>query len=189
MPSAMYLLPQCRCRRENLLKKTSLQNPHAGQSDDWLAWWNNCLELRKRNLNLIFSAASRCGEWKWFSGKRVWSHDFSPPGQCGRPRKPLGLVEIWGKISERVPLVFPVHPRTYKNIQRFDLQKAIDAFPHLYFIEPLGYLRFIHLVSRSMFTLTDSGGIQEETTYLGIPVLLFVQPPNDLLPSGKDQTH
>ena len=106
-----------------------------------------------------------------FREKEYGVMTFHRPGNVDDRDSLTGLVKIWGKISERVPLVFPVHPRTYKNIQRFDLQKAIDAFPHLYFIEPLGYLQFIHLVSRSMFTLTDSGGIQEETTYLGIPCL------------------
>lgn len=81
------------------------------------------------------------------------------------------LVHIWGKVSEEIPLLFPVHPRTYKNIQQFGLQAEIDAYPQLYFIEPLGYLQFIHLVQNSKFALTDSGGIQEETTYMNIPCL------------------
>jgi UDP-N-acetylglucosamine 2-epimerase len=81
------------------------------------------------------------------------------------------LIEIWGKVSQKVPLVFPCHPRTYKNIEKFGFQSLIDAYPNLFFIEPLGYLQFIHLVMNSMFALTDSGGIQEETTYLNIPCL------------------
>ncbi len=81
------------------------------------------------------------------------------------------LVDIWGKISEKLPLIFPVHPRTYKNIQAFGLQEKIDSYKQLYFIEPLGYLQFINLVKNARFALTDSGGIQEETTYLNIPCL------------------
>ena len=81
------------------------------------------------------------------------------------------LVEIWGDISEKIPLIFPVHPRTYKNIQHFGLQSFIDSYPNLFFIEPLGYLQFIHLISEAEFALTDSGGIQEETTYMNIPCL------------------
>jgi len=81
------------------------------------------------------------------------------------------LVNIWGAISEKIPLVFPIHPRTYKNIQQFGLIDTINAFPNLYLIEPLGYLEFIHLVSKAKFALTDSGGIQEETTHLNIPCL------------------
>ena len=81
------------------------------------------------------------------------------------------LVKTWGEVSELIPLIFPVHPRTYKNITNFGLQPIIDSYPNLFFIEPLGYLQFVHLVSQAMFTLTDSGGIQEETTFLNIPCL------------------
>lgn len=81
------------------------------------------------------------------------------------------LVTIWGEISKDIPLIFPVHPRTYKNIQMYGLREIIESYPQLYFIEPLGYMQFIHLVSKSKFALTDSGGIQEETTYLNIPCL------------------
>ncbi|MBB3187829.1 non-hydrolyzing UDP-N-acetylglucosamine 2-epimerase [Microbacter margulisiae] len=81
------------------------------------------------------------------------------------------LVSIWGAISEKIPLVFPIHPRTYKNIQQFGLLDKINQYEHLLLIEPLGYLEFIHLVSNATFALTDSGGIQEETTHLNIPCL------------------
>jgi UDP-N-acetylglucosamine 2-epimerase (non-hydrolysing) len=96
---------------------------------------------------------------------------FHRPGNVDDPAMLSKLVDIWGAVSEKVPLIFAVHPRTYKNIQQFGLQEKIDRYKQLYFIEPLGYLQFIHLVSKSMFALTDSGGIQEETTYLNIPCL------------------
>lgn len=81
------------------------------------------------------------------------------------------LVKIWGKASQLMPIVFPVHPRTYKNIEKFGLLSELNNYPHLYFIEPLGYHQFSHLVSKSAFILTDSGGIQEESTYFNIPCL------------------
>ncbi len=81
------------------------------------------------------------------------------------------LIRIWGDASSVIPLIFPVHPRTYKNIQTFGLQDLIDRYPQLFFIESLGYLQFINLVQHAKFALTDSGGIQEETTYLNIPCL------------------
>lgn len=108
---------------------------------------------------------------KEFTEKSYGVMTFHRPGNVDSKESLTSLVHIWGKISETVPLVFPVHPRTYKNIQLFGLQEVIDAYPNLYFIEPLGYMQFIHLVSKSMFALTDSGGIQEETTYLNIPCL------------------
>ena len=106
-----------------------------------------------------------------FSEKQFGVMTFHRPGNVDDKDSLTTLVKLWGEISNKVPLVFSVHPRTYKNIQIFGLQDVIDSYPQLYFIEPLGYLQFIHLVSCSMFALTDSGGIQEETTYLNIPCL------------------
>lgn len=106
-----------------------------------------------------------------FAEKQYGVLTFHRPGNVDEKESLSKLVAIWGQISEKVPLIFPVHPRTYKNIQQFGLQSEIDKYQNLYFVEPLGYLQFIHLVSKSMFTLTDSGGIQEETTYLNIPCL------------------
>ena len=96
---------------------------------------------------------------------------FHRPNNVDEKESLARLIDIWGKVSQVIPLVFPVHPRTYKNIQTFGLQKKLDSFPYLYFIAPLGYLQFINLVQHAAFVLTDSGGIQEETTYLNIPCL------------------
>jgi len=80
------------------------------------------------------------------------------------------LVNIWSEISEKIPLVFPIHPRTMNNIKLFGLMEKMNR-PNIYLIDSLGYLEFIHLVSKAKFALTDSGGIQEETTHLNIPCL------------------
>ncbi|MGH8282733.1 MAG: UDP-N-acetylglucosamine 2-epimerase, partial [Gammaproteobacteria bacterium] len=77
------------------------------------------------------------------------------------------LVEISGKIA----LAFPVHPRTRKNLERFGLWQKLAAAPDMSVIEPLGYVDFMNLVCGARLTITDSGGVQEETTYLGIPCL------------------
>lgn len=108
---------------------------------------------------------------KEFKEFRYGVMTFHRPGNVDDEESLRHLIEIWGKVSEKIPLVFPCHPRTYKNIEKFGLQEQIDKFPSLFFIEPLGYFQFIHLVKSSMFALTDSGGIQEETTYLNIPCL------------------
>ena len=96
---------------------------------------------------------------------------FHRPGNVDDKVSLQKLINLWGEVSEKVPLIFPVHPRTYKNIEQFGLRSEIDKYSQLYFIESLGYLQFIHLVSEAQFILTDSGGIQEETTYLNIPCL------------------
>jgi len=74
-------------------------------------------------------------------------------------------------ISEALPIIFPVHPRTRKTISEFGLENRIQACENLRLIEPLGYLDFLNLYSTARLVLTDSGGIQEETTALGIPCL------------------
>ena len=71
-------------------------------------------------------------------------------------------------VAARLPLVFPVHPRTRRRIEEFGLAGRLAA---LRLVEPLGYIEFMSLVSDSRLVLTDSGGVQEETTYLGIPCL------------------
>lgn len=106
-----------------------------------------------------------------FNEKEYGVLTFHRPGNVDQKENLEKLVNIWGEISEEIPLIFPVHPRTYKNIQQFGLQNNIDKYRQLFFIESLGYHQFIHLVSKSKFALTDSGGIQEETTYMNIPCL------------------
>ncbi|MGP1446107.1 MAG: non-hydrolyzing UDP-N-acetylglucosamine 2-epimerase [Candidatus Limimorpha sp.] len=96
---------------------------------------------------------------------------FHRPGNVDEKDSLSSLIAIWGKVSEQIPLVFPIHPRTWKSIQTFGLREVIDKYEHLFLIEPLGYLQFMNLVQHAKFALTDSGGIQEETTYLNIPCL------------------
>lgn len=76
------------------------------------------------------------------------------------------LMEALNAISRDMPLVFPVHPRTHQR-----LQPAVTLSPHLHLIEPLGYLDFLALQVHAAFAITDSGGVQEETTYLRVPCL------------------
>jgi UDP-N-acetylglucosamine 2-epimerase (non-hydrolysing) len=81
------------------------------------------------------------------------------------------LCRILIRISEKMPLVFPVHPRTAKNLERFGLAKALQSSASIHLLEPLNYISFMNLVFHSSIVVTDSGGVQEETTYLGIPCL------------------
>jgi UDP-N-acetylglucosamine 2-epimerase (non-hydrolysing) len=81
------------------------------------------------------------------------------------------ILEALEKITARLPVVFPVHPRTRKMIAQFGLAERIEKAEWLRLTEPLGYLDFLGLFSNARLVLTDSGGIQEETTVLGIPCL------------------
>ncbi|MDY7031284.1 MAG: UDP-N-acetylglucosamine 2-epimerase (non-hydrolyzing) [Thermodesulfobacteriota bacterium] len=81
------------------------------------------------------------------------------------------LCEAIIRVSEKIPLVFPVHPRTQKNLEQAGLMASLDKAKEMFVLKPLGYIQFMNLVFNCCFALTDSGGIQEETTYLGIPCL------------------
>jgi UDP-N-acetylglucosamine 2-epimerase (non-hydrolysing) len=91
------------------------------------------------------------------------------------------IVAALESIGKKISIIFPVHPRTKKqlallglkeNIRFHDIQKRVDlSSPGIHGLDPLGYLDFLSLMTRSTFVLTDSGGIQEETTVLGIPCL------------------
>ncbi|KKN06290.1 hypothetical protein LCGC14_1078880, partial [marine sediment metagenome] len=74
-------------------------------------------------------------------------------------------------IQRELKLVFPIHPRTRVNIKNNRIEKKIGEMNNLYLLDPLGYIDFLCLLSGSVFVLTDSGGIQEETTILRIPCL------------------
>jgi UDP-N-acetylglucosamine 2-epimerase (non-hydrolysing) len=87
-------------------------------------------------------------------------------------RETLGvLVEEWLKTSDLMPIVFPVHPRTFGMLERYELLNKLNASPNIFLTGPLAYLDFLKLVCESALVITDSGGIQEEATYLKIPCL------------------
>jgi UDP-N-acetylglucosamine 2-epimerase (non-hydrolysing) len=81
------------------------------------------------------------------------------------------LLEAVEAIEARLPVVFPVHPRTRKQLETFGLGGRLAAMRGLRMVDPLGYLEFLALTSQARIVLTDSGGIQEETTALGVPCL------------------
>lgn len=81
------------------------------------------------------------------------------------------IVDILIKTAETVKIAFPVHPRTRKNLEKFGILSLLENAKNIILLEPLGYLDFMNLLVNTKFVLTDSGGLQEETTYLGIPCL------------------
>ena len=81
------------------------------------------------------------------------------------------LLDLLLHISKSYKIVFPVHPRTLKNIENFNLKQEFEAIEELIFTLPLDYFAFQKLIKYSKFILTDSGGIQEESTFLKIPCL------------------
>lgn len=80
-----------------------------------------------------------------------------------------GLVKALTEVAREMRVVFAVHPRTRKRLEDFDLLSAIARNEAIVTTEPLGYIEFMSLIRRCALAITDSGGVQEETTYLGIP--------------------
>ncbi len=81
------------------------------------------------------------------------------------------LLTSLAEIGKKIKIVFPMHPRTRKNIQCFGLSTYLNSNKNLIGTEPLGYLDFLKLEMNAKFILTDSGGVQEESTYFGVPCL------------------
>jgi UDP-N-acetylglucosamine 2-epimerase (non-hydrolysing) len=93
------------------------------------------------------------------------------PANVDPPQILKALCDALIHIAAKVPQIFPIHPRTRKNLETNGLMNSLKSATGLYLDEPLSYVPFMNLVFNCRFALTDSGGIQEETTYLGKPCL------------------
>jgi UDP-N-acetylglucosamine 2-epimerase (non-hydrolysing) len=91
------------------------------------------------------------------------------PSNVDDPAAFIQIIAALEEIARRLPIVFPAHPRTRKMVTELGLTERVANIKGLLVIDPVGYLDFLQLLNRSRLVLTDSGGIQEETTVLGIP--------------------
>ena len=92
------------------------------------------------------------------------------PSNVDQPETLGPIIEALSEISRRLPLVFALHPRTRNSLERFGMLDRLDA-PGFVILPPQGYLEMLGLMAGATMVLTDSGGIQEETTALGVPCL------------------
>jgi UDP-N-acetylglucosamine 2-epimerase (non-hydrolysing) len=90
------------------------------------------------------------------------------PSNVDDPATLAALLDVVGEINRRLPVVLPLHPRTRANVEKFGLTARLDG---LRILPPVGYLEMLGLMREAKLVLTDSGGIQEETTALGVPCL------------------
>jgi len=81
------------------------------------------------------------------------------------------IIGAFAEIEKEMKLVFPIHPRTKNNIKGSELERKVEGMDNLLLLEPVGYVDFLCLMSNPALVLTDSGGIQEETTILGVPCM------------------
>ena len=93
------------------------------------------------------------------------------PSNVDEPEVLSGLLDGLAEIQRRIPIIFPAHPRTMERMREFGFGGRMTAMAALRVTEPLGYLKFMNLMANARLVLTDSGGIQEETTILGVPCL------------------
>ncbi|MBI9079244.1 MAG: UDP-N-acetylglucosamine 2-epimerase (non-hydrolyzing) [Pseudodesulfovibrio sp.] len=93
------------------------------------------------------------------------------PGNVDDPKILSTIVKALERISREIAVILPLHPRTREQLQKQGLLDNLDSMQNIFMIAPLGYVDFLSLVHKSHLVITDSGGLQEETTVLGIPCL------------------
>lgn len=95
------------------------------------------------------------------------------PSNVDTPAQLRALAEILTEAAtqHKCAVIFPVHPRTRKNLHEFGIMELLNATPNIHLIEPQGYITFLALMMNARLIMTDSGGVQEETTALGVPCL------------------
>jgi UDP-N-acetylglucosamine 2-epimerase (non-hydrolysing) len=153
-----FLFTTSRDARENLL--------HEGIPDDRIEFVGNTMIdtlLRSADAARARGTAKRLGI----------SSDYAlltlhRPENVDHERILGGLLEAVSEVSAEVPVVVPLHPRTAERVQRFGLERLLET-PGIHVCRSLGYLDFLGLLADARVVLTDSGGIQEEATVLGIP--------------------
>ncbi len=97
------------------------------------------------------------------------------PSNVDAPKVFSAILDALEAIQNDIPILFPAHPRTIKRIAEFKFEERLKGASNLRILEPLGYLEFLDLMMHAQLMLTDSGGIQEETTILGVPCLTIRQ--------------
>jgi len=93
------------------------------------------------------------------------------PSNVDDPQNLTAIIDAFAEIQKEMTVVFPIHPRTRKNLKNAGLEAKVSGMENLLLLEPVGYLEFLCLMSSARVVLTDSGGIQEETTILGVPCM------------------
>jgi UDP-N-acetylglucosamine 2-epimerase (non-hydrolysing) len=121
--------------------------------------------------NLSRASQSRIKENLGLTGGEFGVMTLHRPSNVDDPTTFRRILDALAEITTTLPVVFPVHPRTRKTIAELGLADQIGGMKNLRLIDPLGYLDFLSLYSCAGLVLTDSGGLQEETTSLGIPCL------------------
>ncbi|MEK7777099.1 MAG: UDP-N-acetylglucosamine 2-epimerase (non-hydrolyzing) [Chloroflexota bacterium] len=147
---------------------------HEGISKEKIEFVGNVMidtlaQALTREERLSYTAAPGTeGLLEQLNGRQYVLTTLHRPSNVDDPRALSDIVSALGAVSAKVPVIFPVHPRTQKRMQEMSLREWPSE---IRLLEPLGYFDFLALMRKASVVVTDSGGIQEETTYLGIPCL------------------
>jgi UDP-N-acetylglucosamine 2-epimerase (non-hydrolysing) len=151
----------------NTMVDTLLKHRHAAENSEILAR----LRLKRNGQSISSRTQASCVEYGVVTLHR--------PSNVDEPGAFEQIVEALAVVADKLPLYFPVHPRTANQIKQTRLEGYFTSIPAqaevdpktgtIHCLEPLGYLDFLSLMSNAKLVLTDSGGIQEETTVLGVP--------------------
>ena len=93
------------------------------------------------------------------------------PANVDRREDAIAFLDVVEPVQRRLPVILPAHPRTRVMLERHGLGERLSGLTGLQLVEPLGYSEFLYVMDRAKLVLTDSGGVQEETTVLGVPCL------------------
>jgi UDP-N-acetylglucosamine 2-epimerase (non-hydrolysing) len=117
--------------------------------------------------------AEKLESWKKFSlnHQQYGVVTLHRPSNVDAPNRLSEIVEALGEIQKELPLLFPVHPRTKSRLEAGGWMEKLKTYSQLVLTEPMGYLENLNLMAHARVVMTDSGGIQEETTILGVPCL------------------
>ncbi|NVD96941.1 non-hydrolyzing UDP-N-acetylglucosamine 2-epimerase [Massilia sp. BJB1822] len=152
--------------RDNLLKE--------GIADERIHFVGNVMiDTLRANLERAVPTekiAADAGRAGFAQGRGYAVLTLHRPSNVDDPAILQGLLEAAAKIAQTTPVIFPVHPRTHATIEKFGLSHLLDT-PDVLLLPPMGYLEMLGLMRDASVVLTDSGGIQEETTALGTPCL------------------
>ena len=113
------------------------------------------------------------GAWSDFMKAKPVVATFHRPENVDDPSNLKRIVEILKSFSDKTPLVFPVHPRTKAKLIQYNLYDILAKDKNILFTEPMGYFEFLQFISAASLVITDSGGVQEETTFMDIPCVTF----------------
>lgn len=125
------------------------------------------------SLVKVLPAARELAMWDslGFEGGDYLLVTLHRPSNVDTREQLTGLTDVLAGLSDRLPVVFPVHPRTRNRLEQFGVRDYYAGRAGLHLHEPFSYLQFLSLMSRAKGLITDSGGVQEETTYLGVPCI------------------